>query len=140
MQNLFFLRVSVVKLTGYMPDDPYNSVSKKVTAIFTELAGPERADTLDSFPANRTSLLTRIIAGEAATEERILHATDIAFHLTDWKSDAAFLVALHLCPERFTAMEIAAGIDLFLVHVPAHAAAAAKLSGYEVADLTDDEP
>ncbi|MGH2548563.1 MAG: hypothetical protein ACRDHN_04190 [Thermomicrobiales bacterium] len=60
---------------------------------------------------------------------------DIAFHLTDWAADAAFLVALHLFPERFTAEEIADGIESFLIHAPNHVAAAAVLSGWPPKDI-----
>lgn len=34
--------------------------------------------------------------------------------------DAAFLVAVHLFPEKFTPAEMRAGIDLVLCHIPAH--------------------
>jgi hypothetical protein len=57
---------------------------------------------------------------------------DIAFHLTDWLSDAAFLVAFALHPERFTDEEVNEGIGLFLCHAPEHAAAAAEAYGYPV--------
>ena len=59
-------------------------------------------------------------------------AEDIAFHMADWNSDAAFIVAVHLFPERFTKEEIAAGIGLFLAHAPNHIRAACGLSGQYV--------
>ncbi len=62
-------------------------------------------------------------------------AYDIGFHLTDWNSDAAFLVALILFPERFDAEEIAEGVEGFLIHAPNHVAAAAKLFGYPIEDI-----
>ena len=49
----------------------------------------------------------------------------MAFHLSDWAEDAAFLVAVHLYPERFSPEEIEEGVMGFLVHVPAHVMAAA---------------
>lgn len=55
-------------------------------------------------------------------------AREIAFHLLDWNSDAAFIVALLLFPERFTKLEIAAGIDTFLIHAPNHIPLAQKLA------------
>ena len=57
------------------------------------------------------------------------NAPEIAFHLSDWNWDAAFIVCLHLFPERFTAAEINAGIGLFLVHAPNHIRAACGLTG-----------
>jgi hypothetical protein len=62
-------------------------------------------------------------------------AYDIGFHLSDWHADAAFLVALHLFPERFTASEIEDGVFAFLHHAPNHVAAAAALFGHPVEDI-----
>ena len=62
-------------------------------------------------------------------------ASELAFHLSDWREDAAFIVALALSPERFTAEEIEDGLTAFLVHAPNHVAAAAKLGGWPVADI-----
>ena len=58
----------------------------------------------------------------------------MAFHLTDWNSDAAFLVAVILCPERFTSQEISEGIIRCMVHAPDHLMAACRIGGYDVAD------
>ncbi|PYJ58142.1 MAG: hypothetical protein DME24_17350 [Verrucomicrobia bacterium] len=119
-----------------MSDDAHDSVRRKVQAIFTELAG-DRARMLEggTFPAGITSTVTAALSGSDATEEQVLHADQIAFHLTDWNSDAAFIVALHLFPERFTPEEIEAAVDMFLVHVPAHVVAAARLAGHPTADI-----
>ena len=121
-----------------MADDAYDSVSKKVEAIFTDLVG-DRAQMLDrrTFPARITSTITAALSGSDSNEEQVLHAEQIAFHLTDWSSDAAFIVALHLFPERFTREEIKAGVDLFLNHVPGHVIAAARLAGYPTGDLLE---
>ena len=64
-----------------------------------------------------------------------LKADELAFHLVDWNSDAAFLVAFVLFPERFTPEELRAAVNMFLVHVPAHVLAAARLGGYEATDI-----
>lgn len=119
-----------------MTDDAHDSVRQKVQAIFTELAG-DRARILEggTFPAAITSTVTVALSGSDATEEQILQADQIAFHLTDWSDDAAFIVALHLFPERFTAKEIEAAVDMFLVHVPAHIIAAARLAGHATEDI-----
>ena len=80
--------------------------------------------------------------------ENVLH--DIIFHLTDWREDAACLLALASHPDQFTPMEIRVGLSAFLVHAPNHVAAAAKLSGHTIQDTfklgalvqgpDDDEP
>jgi len=64
-------------------------------------------------------------------------AKEIAFHLTDWGNDAAFILALHLFPEKFSKDEIEKGIYQFLPHVPDHLAAASKLFGTPVTDVFD---
>ena len=63
------------------------------------------------------------------------NSPDIAFHLSDWSSDAAFLVALHLFPDEFSDEQIREGVIGFVVHAPNHAAEAGKLAGYPVEDV-----
>jgi hypothetical protein len=76
------------------------------------------------------------ILGQALAQERDpLVADQIAFHMVDWNSDAAFVVAFLLFPERFTPEELDAAVDMFLIHVPAHVMAAARLGGYQVKDI-----
>jgi hypothetical protein len=118
-----------------MSEDAHDTVRKKVEALFTELAG-ELARMLDGslFPAGITSTITASLSGPAASEEQVLQADTIAFHLTDWNADAAFIVALHLYPERFTPEEIEAGVGMLLSHVPSHVIAAARLAGHPVED------
>ena len=114
-------------------------VRTKVTAIFREFAG-ERAASLEAtrLPAAVTSTITAALAGESGDEKQILRADQIAFHLTDWSAEAAFLVALHLFPERFTQEEIQDGVLAFLLHVPGHVIAAARLGGHPVEDIFRD--
>lgn len=116
-------------------DRPSVSVRTKVTAIFRELVG-EKADRLCDgiyhdlqFSQNATNAL--ITEAEFAKES----AKAIGFHLSDWHAEAAFLVAAHLFPERFTPAEISAGIGAFLIHTPNHVTAAAALYGYPVEDI-----
>lgn len=52
---------------------------------------------------------------------------DIAFHMTDWLSDFAELQQFFMAPDKLTSDEILYILTNFLVHVPAHVAAAAKL-------------
>lgn len=108
--------------------DPIESVTLKVAAIFTELVG-ERAARLNGSVLAEPAMT---IMGCALTEDYGGKAHDIAFHLADWNSDAAFIVAIHLFPERFTPAEIAAGVGLFLAHAPNHIRAACGLTGQYV--------
>jgi hypothetical protein len=110
--------------------DVHDSVEQKVKVIFHELVG-ERADRL--FAAIPPA--TDDIAHAVGIDIRDDIARDVAFHMSDWTSDAAFLLAVHLFPERFTREEIEAGIGLFLIHAPNHVAAAAKLFGHPISDV-----
>ncbi len=109
----------------------------KVAAIFRELVG-ERAARLDSSHYNRDSAkaIARALSpcskdGPAPSDT----ARAIAFNLTDWAADAALIVAIQLFPDRFTAVEIAEGVEDFLCHAPNHVAAAAVLSGQPPEDI-----
>ena len=97
----------------------------KAIAIFRELVA-ERAD---QFELN--SEPQRALEGTFDKET----AQDIAFHMTDWAGDAAFITALLLFPERFTPEEIRHGIMDFLVHAPNHLAAAAKQHDFPIQDV-----
>jgi hypothetical protein len=100
----------------------------------------ERAAGLEAarFPAAITSTITAAHISADSSEEQILRADEISFHLTDWNSEAAFLVALHLFPERFTPEEIREGVESFLLDVPAHVIAAARLAGYPIDDIFNE--
>ncbi len=113
-----------------------SSFRVKVEAIFRELAG-DRAATLDAtrLPESITSTITAALIAKDAGEAEILHADQIAFNLTDWSAEAAFLVALHLFPERFTPAEIRDGVEAFLIHAPHHVIAAARLAGHPTDDI-----
>ncbi len=102
--------------------------------IFNELVG-QRADLLckgHCGPGAAEAVTTALLRESDFTEEQ---ARDIGFHLADWPQEAAFIVALHLCPERFTPEEVEDGVLGFLVHVPNHVAAAAALFGSPVEDI-----
>ena len=104
----------------------------KVREIFRELTG----DRVDTLAADRAAQTVNDVIREALKEEYdILVADEIGFHLVDWNADAAFLVALHLFPERFTGEDIRVGIQALLLHVPAHIRAAARLAGHPCDDI-----
>jgi hypothetical protein len=110
--------------------DPFqdlgDSVCNKVQDIFREWVGTRAANLDASLPEAR-EIITKALAVEHGDEV----ANDIAFHLTDWNSDAAFIVAALMFPERFTRE----GVLDFLVHAPNHVAAAAKLANSPVTDV-----
>lgn len=110
------------------------SARAKVSAIFRELAG-DRAERLCNGLSNEPAagvIAAALLSESDYSEQR---AADVAFHLTDWHTDAAFIAALQLYPERFTPAEIEAGVMGFLFHAPNHVAAAAALFGHPVQDI-----
>lgn len=121
------------------------SAHDKAIAIFRELVG-DRAEQLSIPIPDAQQAAQAALVGDFDDKT----AFDIAFHMTDWNSDAAFITALLLFPKRFTPEEIREGIGDFLVHAPSHLAAAAKQYGYPIQDTfgvsaldgwrEDDEP
>jgi hypothetical protein len=117
-------------------NESIHRVGEKVSAIFTELVGV-RANRLDGSKIAEPAM-SAITA--ACTQEYGAKAHDLGFHMADWNSDAAFIVAVHLFPERFTLEEIAAGIESFLIHAPNHIRAACAITGhFEWIDFKGDE-
>ncbi len=76
-------------------------------------------------PPSRLLLLVEI-----KMHYQIFHADKIAFHLTDWNAEAAFIVASTSFPGGFTPEEIRDGVEAFLIHAPHHVIAAARLAGH----------
>lgn len=111
--------------------DAHETVLQKVEALFRELAG-ERAARLGEPGAQSTR---EVLASALSADHAPDTAREIAFHLVDWHSDAAFIMAMHLFPERFTPEELSAGTDMVLIHAPNHLAAAAKLAGHPIQDV-----
>ena len=104
-------------------------------AIFAELVG-DRARRLDGGVIAEPA---RTVISSALAPQYGGMAEKVAFHMTDWNGDAAFVVAVHLFPERFTPEEIAEGIGLFLTHAPNHIRAACGLTGYYVWETFPDD-
>lgn len=105
--------------------DAHDTVMKKVLDIFREAVG-DPAKWLDGSVIATPAMeaITDALADEYGYEK----AADIAFHMSDWNWNAAFVVALHLYPERFSKEEVDAGIGLFLIHAPNHIRAACQLT------------
>jgi hypothetical protein len=113
---------------------PDSDSKAKVAAIFRELVG-DRATSLCEGLCISGVADTIAAALRQETDIPAERAEDIGFHLSDWHSDAAFIVALHLFPERFTSAEIADGVEGFLIHARNHIAAAAALADHPVDDI-----
>ena len=106
-----------------------DALSQKVLTIFGELVG-ERTKRLDGcVPAEPAmSAISRAFASEYDP----VTADAIGLHMADWNSDAAFIVAVHLFPERFTDQEIRDGVGYFLTHAPNHIREACRITGQYV--------
>ncbi len=102
-----------------------NSLNQKILALLSKLPDADLSALNPSAPTMSTAITTAL-----AEEFGIERADEIAFHLTDWSADAAFLVALALYPDQFTADEVEEGVRGFLIHAPNHIAAAATLAGH----------
>jgi hypothetical protein len=107
-------------------------IAEKVQTLFQKMAGDAALRLNGSrFPEEIKKRIANVLSEHYSKEI----ADKIAFHLVDWNGDAAFLVALHLWPEKFTDKEISEGIYTFIPHVPDHLVAAAKLFGQPVTDV-----
>jgi hypothetical protein len=116
--------------------DVHDSVKEKAWKIFAEAFGA-RADLFKGgIPAREAN---DILSAALAENADPLVADEIAFHMVDWEMDAAFVVAFLLFPERFTKEELQAGTEMFLIHVPAHVMAAARLAGHEPKDIFEGD-
>jgi hypothetical protein len=112
------------------------SADEKVAAIFRELAG-DRAERLAG-TRYLADVNSRVTAALGTADTEILKHDQIGFHLIDWQSEAAFLVALSLYPERFTDEEIREGVEGFLIHAPSHVVEAARLAGVPINSFSDE--
>jgi len=119
--------------------DERESFRQKVDDIFRELAGPERAKRVGATsPSRCRAQIANAVISKSDFPEKA--GWDIGFHVSDWQADAAFLVALHLFPERFTDEEIDEAVRALLIHVPAHVVAAARLAGHPTTDIFSKRP
>ncbi|MBI5091611.1 MAG: hypothetical protein HZB26_04105 [Candidatus Hydrogenedentes bacterium] len=105
-------------------------VHEKVQSIFQRIAG-DRANVLrgEHYPAGRNSLITSALeeGGAGSDVYDIVKLDRIGFHLVNCNADAAFLVALLLYPEEFSAEEIRDGVESFMLDSSWHCAEALRL-------------
>jgi hypothetical protein len=97
------------------------------------------------FGLSKHALLQRQRAARKAIEAALRdrygarHARDIAFHLSQWLEEAAFLVALQLDPKRFSKAEIEAEVTDVLANVLDHIWEAARVAGVVPLPCLDSE-
>ncbi|HZJ13497.1 MAG TPA: hypothetical protein VFD27_00525 [Chthoniobacteraceae bacterium] len=111
-----------------MSEIPKSPVEIKTQRIFRKAFG-DRAEFLQ-FSSNHTFEVSSIVKDACKRVWGSKRAKEIGFHVSDWTEDAAFLVALHLFPERFTAKEIRDGIESLACHIPYHVAGIADALNY----------
>lgn len=114
------------------------SVSQKVQHIFSEIVG-SRADQLvgDRVAKDVIARIKSVFTDQYGANV----ASTLGMHMSDWNSNAAFIVALHLFPERFTDDEIKIGIGMFLGHAPNHILAACRITDSSVwGDFPESDP
>ena len=116
------------------PNDP-DAYAKAIEILAEKF--PERVNRLnpERMAGETMAAIRSALSAEFGSEK----ADNIAFHMSDWNGDAAFILALHLFPERFTKDEIDEGIRSFLIHAPNHIAAAAKLFGLSVHEIFKED-
>lgn len=51
-----------------------------------------------------------------------------------------FILAMHVCPDRFLEDEIEAGVNMLMFHIPNPLAAACRICGMDMQDVFVDEP
>ena len=117
--------------------DRFDNLRKKAASLLTRASASRVARSLKEPDRTAAREAIRIAFDRAYGREA---ASNLAFHLVDWTGDAAFIMALCMFPEQFTGNEIREGVDLLLVHVPNHVAAAAKISGNQCKDIWKEKP
>ena len=115
-----------------MPNNPHDIARAKAEQLFREAFG-ERAERL--FSSQSVASTMHKVRDAFSSDLPASQAEEVGFHMADWGSDAAFVVALHLFPERFTPEEIREATRMFAAHVPYHAAAAADILGFPGSDF-----
>ena len=89
-----------------MTEDPYHTIPRKVAALFAAIPQDRIERLLPSEGAGEAMDTIAAAFGDVCDHEI---ARTIAFNVGNWQGKAALLVAVHLCPERFTFREIREG-------------------------------
>lgn len=118
--------------------DPFDRIMKRhdklrsKAATLLSGAGVKRIISAQTEPQNQAREAIRKALRRTEGDEP---ARAIAFHLMDWTSDAAFILALATFPAEFSRNEIEYGATLLLGHVPNHVCAAARIGGFQCKDI-----
>jgi hypothetical protein len=114
------------------------SARRKVEEILNAAFGDKAVRVFSSQNVGQTM---RVIVEAFASEMDSKKAEELAFNMADWGGDAAFVVALHLFPERFTADEIREATRSLAFHIPYHASNIADILGIsEKSDSVEEAP
>jgi hypothetical protein len=109
-------------------------VDDKVCEIGDQGISPQRWRELAEGSAVHMETRERI--SNAFTKKLDAEASyEIAFHVSDWIADAQALVALHLCPDKFSDKDIRCIVENLAIHVNHHVMAATHLYGESLQDV-----
>ena len=111
-----------------MPSPNTTDLRTKVRQLFAEGFG-DAVHALDHIAEEHLQIAVARTFGLAD------ESLDVAFHLSDWREDAAALLAVSLAPDHFTSEEIEECLMAFLIHAPNHVLAAANLAGFPASDV-----
>ena len=100
-----------------MTEAANKSARRKVEEIFNAAFGENAARV---FSAQNVAPTMQTVKQAFVPEMDSEKAEELGFNMADWGSDAAFIIALHLFPERFTSEEIRGATSAFAFHVPYH--------------------
>ena len=111
-----------------MSTTPTDRALRKARAIFTK-AFDARGSLL--FKSSSTAAMMETIGTAFARRMNREKAADVGFHLGDWASDAALVLALHMFPKKFSPEEVRHVTDYLAAGLPYHCAGLAAHFGYE---------
>lgn len=104
-----------------------------------ELLGAKLSELSDRALLRRQRAARKVIAEALGATHGASSASEIAFHLSEWFEEAAFIVALQLDPKRFSKAEIEAGVSDVLANVLDHMWEAVLAAGGPLPCLPDEK-
>ncbi len=118
--------------------DRLQAARRSALAKTAELLGRVPSELSERAVLRRQRAARKAIEEALAKRHGASDARDIAFHLSEWFEEAAFLVALHLDPGRFSELEIKAGVSDVLAYVLDHMWEAGRVAGVPLPGLEDE--
>src|SRR5258706_3821984 len=104
-------RVKFMRRTLVQPE--YRKVRETLAPIFGS-----RVNRL--FSPENVAHTMHVVRMAFRSKLKATEAKELGFHMADWGADAAFIVALHLFPKRFTAKEIRDATFSLALHLGYH--------------------